>query len=485
MIDRRSFLTTATLTSAALALPAAARAAPGRSEDIRIVGAALAAIHPGLFRYLSPAAFERGIARLDQQWRASQSLEVRYLNLARFLATIRCGHSYPNFFNQKKAVAQQLFGGHSSLPFAFRWIAGSMVVTQDHSAAAAVPVGSVVKAVNGVPSPEILARLLPYVRADGSNDGKRRALLSPTGTDAIETFDVFYGLLYGAPRRGIFQLRTRAPGAAADTLIELPPIDLARRVSLVQATDPSSAAPLWQWQMGEDEVAVLTMDSWAVYDSKWDWQGWLNDRLSSLTGAKGLIVDLRQNEGGNDCGDLILARLSGTDIQRPPADRLVRYRQTPKALDPYLDTWDDNFRNWGADAEPFNDRYFRLKRTDNGVIAAQGPRVIVPMAVLTSPQNSSATFQFASLTRSLGLGKLIGGTTGGNQRGINGGAFFFVRLPESGLEFDLPIMGHFPPGHPPDAGLLPDIAAENSAADAAAGHDSVMETARHWVLAAR
>jgi C-terminal processing protease CtpA/Prc len=157
----------------------------------------------------------------------------------------------------------------------------------------------------------------------------------------------------------------------------------------------------------------------------------------------------------------------------------VRYRETPAALDPYLDTWDNSFRNWGDVAVPYSSRFFRLTRSDDsGVIATRGQNVRVPMAVLTSPQNSSATFQFAALVKATGLGTLIGEPTGGNRRGINGGAFFFVRLPESGIEFDLPLIGYFPEGQQPDAGIEPDIHVSNSAADIAAGRDRVLETAR-------
>lgn len=132
---------------------------------------------------------------------------------------------------------------------------------------------------------------------------------------------------------------------------------------------------------------------------------------------------------------------------------------------------------------PYSDQFLRLSRTDDsGVIAARGPQVTAPVAVLTSAQNSSATFQFASLVKSTGLGTLIGETTGGNRRGINGGAFFFVRLPESGIEFDLPLIGYFPSGTQPDAGIEPDLPVSNSAADIAAGYDRVLETARKALL---
>ena len=43
---------------------------------------------------------------------------------------------------------------------------------------------------------------------------------------------------------------------------------------------------------------------------------------------------------------------------------------------------------------------------------------------------------------------------------INGGRFFFARLPASGIEFDLPLVRYFTSAKLPDAGFVPDIAVQ-------------------------
>jgi hypothetical protein len=75
------------------------------------------------------------------------------------------------------------------------------------------------------------------------------------------------------------------------------------------------------------------------------------------------------------------------------------------------------------------------------------------------------------------LGTLIGQPTGGSQRGINGGAFFFVRLPHSGIEMDLPLIATFPPTPAPDAGLTPDILVKPTVSDIAADYDAALAAA--------
>jgi Peptidase family S41 len=485
-MNRRNFLSAVGAgVAGSIALPNAVHAITATEpDDISLVREILSAIHPGLYRYNSPTAMGASVDRLAKQWTAQPDLAARYLNLSRFLATIKCGHSYANFFNQTSAVKQQLFDRGSRLPFAFKWIGNKMVVLQDQSGTASLPRGTIIEAINDVPTGAMLDRLMPYVRADGNNEAKRRALLSMTGADEFETFDIFHGLLYRPPgskrgesKRGEHRLRARLPNSSSVVRIDLPTLTLAQRQSFIKTASNRGDGPVWDWTMREDGIAVLRMDGWALFNSKWDWKSWLNDRLDSLAGAKGLIVDIRENEGGLDCGDLILSRSTAKDIVMPSAKRLVRYRTTPDHLNRYLDTWDNSFRNWGNDAEPFDERYYRLKRDDGGIIPAKGPRVDVPMAVLTSAQNSSATFQFAGLCKATRLGTLVGETTGGNQRGINGGAFFFARLPESGIEFDVPLIGYFPDEPKPDAGIEPDIPIGMSANEIASGEDPQLAAA--------
>jgi hypothetical protein len=357
-----------------------------------------------------------------------------------------------------------------------------MIVTADPSGFGA-PVGAEVLSVNGRPSRELLSTLTPFARADGHNDAKRISLLGVTGTERIEYFDVFQGLVFGAPANGLHRLVLRRV-TGEEMRIELPAFGLAERQAQTKQRDYSGAEPVWDWSMRPDGVAVLTMPGWALYESKWDWRTWLDDRLNSLGGSRGLIIDLRENEGGRDCGDAILERLTASPIERPGAELRVRFQRTPADLDPYLDTWDNGFRTLGVGAVAQGDGFYRLagERADDRILP-RGPHLSIKAAALIGPADSSATFQFADKARASGLVKLFGQTTGGNQRGINGGCFFFVRLPASGLEFDLPLIGYFPPGHPPDAGIDPDIQVQPTAADLAAGYDRTLETAAHWVAA--
>jgi len=445
--------------------------------DIAILRRACTLLHPGLYRYATPAEIDVRFIQLERDFSADQSLAQAYLTLSHFLGTIRCGHTYANFYNQSDAVAAQLFDRRTHLPFHFRWIGGQMVVERNLSPEPALAPGTIVLDINGIPTSRILTTLLPYARADGGNDDKRRALLKVRGFDRIETFDVFHPLHFSVAMDEL-TLRIRTSSGVTRILSVAPHGKQDRKTAMRIASEDDG--PQWTFAM-QGATGVLTMPSWALYDSKWDWRSWLDARMADLVSAnaKGLVVDLRGNEGGLDCGNDIIAHLIDRDLELAADERRVRYRKTPEDLNPVLDTWDRSFRDWGDDATDIGAGFFRLKSEtgDREIIAPKGPRFTGKVVVVIDAQNSSATFQFAQHIQQLRLGSLCGQPTGGNQRGINGGAFFFLRLPGSGLETDVPLIGRFPRDPKPDAGLTPDVRVDLTAEDPATGRDRVMEAA--------
>ncbi|MFZ2031696.1 MAG: S41 family peptidase [Vitreimonas sp.] len=442
--------------------------------DIAILRDAYETLHPGLYRYATPTQMSGRFDALARAFAHDQTRAEAYLSLSRFLASVRCGHTYANFYNQRGAVREALFDPLPRLPVHFVWLGPRMVVVANFSGDARLARGAEILSIDGRAVARIQHDLLAYARADGGNDAKRRALLEVRGFDGYETFDIFYGLAYRPSAS--FRLRVRSAGGSRIETFDVAAADLAARRAAMR-TQQNDDAPNWTLSYPQAGTALLTMPSWALYNSHWDWRAFLDTSFAEINrrAVTKLIVDVRGNEGGLDCGDDIVARLIDAPLQREGFERRVRYRQTPDRLNPYLDTWDDSFRNWGADAESIDARFFRLRSDDGDAIAPKGPRFRGELIVLTDAENSSATFQFAQMVQQKRLGRLIGQPTGGNQRGINGGAFFFVRLPASGLEADLPLIGRFPLTPKPDAGLTPDIVINLTAADVATGRDAVME----------
>ena len=472
-------LAASTQAHAAAPLPPAALQA-----DLAILQSALEQLHPGLYRYSTKPAMDARFAALRADFAHPQSLQQAFLSLSLFAAGIKCGHTYLNFLNQPAATAAALFDSEPALPVYFRWLGTRMVVTRDFTAQHLLPPGSEILTINATPVATILHTLLPIARADGSNDAKRVAYLGVDGHEKYEAFDVYFPMFF--PWHGAtLALRARQPGQATVRALNVAPLSHAQRLQARATTPPAGAKPepLFTARSLPDGTAYFSMPTWALYDSAWQWRPWLSARLDEAAQrhAPALVLDLRGNEGGDDVGAAILPHLTTRPIAGTPYARLVRYQHIPPELNPFLSTWDSSFRDWGAQAVPLAQpwrtappvSYFALRDQPaqaTAILPAATPfrgRVFV----LIDGSNSSATFQFAKAVQANHLGTLVGEPTGGNQRGINGGAFFFLRLPNSGLELDLPLIGTFPATPQPDAGLLPDVAVVPSVDDIAAGRD--------------
>ncbi|MBU1347250.1 MAG: peptidase S41 [Alphaproteobacteria bacterium] len=462
-------------TGPALSAPVTAR---DLSLDLEIVRQAVS-IHPGARRYLDESQLRAAQAGFEAAYQSAESLDGRFIALSQFLARLRCGHTQVNFYNQSRAVEADLLDRRTRLPFLFVWMDGAMIVTADHSGSRRLDPGTEILTVNGHPAGRILAEMMPYMRADGSNDGKRRDLLSVPGGEYHPTFDVFQSVFF-PPLEGSFALTFRRPNGMTET-VRVAAVDLNARRAMTPPPPPDDQ-PLWDWSVRPDGVVVLTMPTWVVYRGSWDWRGWLIERLDGLGDASGLIIDIRGCEGGLSCGDPILARLSNQDLILDDYEPRVRFRRSPPEMDAYFEAYDPESRTLGMQGVDVGDGFIGYppaRPADR--IAAAGPRIPVRTAVLMDAANSSATFFFTARLKRLGLARLFGETSGGNLKGINAGQIFFVRLPGSGLEFDLPLVGNFPTSLQPDEGVAPDVRITCSAQDIAAGRDPVLSAAVDWI----
>ena len=451
--------------------------------DAALLRRAYEALHPGLYRYNTPAQMDEAFRALEREFESDRTLAEAYLAFSVFAAKVKCGHTYPNFFNQSKDVDRALFRA-GRVPFHFRWLGSRMIVTRSFTDDPWIAAGTEVLTINGVAVADILARLMTVARADGHNDGKRVAYLEVQGTSRLEAFDVYFPLIFpsAAPR---FTLSVRGAGGEGPSELGVRPATYEERVAAMTspAAGVDKARPIWEMRLLDGHVAYLRMPSWALYNSTWNWKAFLMESFGTLVdrGVTDLVIDLRGNEGGNDVGDVIVGHLITDPVPRQVVSRRVRYRRVPEDLLPHLDTWDPSFRDWGSAAMEPIDGFYRLRRDADddpgGTIPPAAPRFAGRTWVLVGATNSSATFEFAQTLRQNRLGTLVGQPTGGNQRGINGGAFFFLRLPGSGIELDLPLIGQFPDGDRPDAGLQPDILVVPTAIDIARGRDAELEAA--------
>ncbi len=459
--------------------------------DVAILKEALTTIHGGLYRYQTPEQLEAGFRELNQKFANGATQAEVFLAVSEFTARIKCGHTFPSFWNNPVQTQRNLFLAKDKLPFCFRLMNGQMVVTRNDSTAPELTPGTIITEINDVPTAQIVTRLMKLVKGDGSNDAKRMAELQLQDLKQWEAFDIYFSLAFKPGSR--FKLKCEGMDGTVQT-VSVDAIDTIQRRKNRSEHMPKvdKDGPEWQVDWLRDDTAVLKMPTWALYNSKWNWTEWLQARFEELKtrGTKNLIIDLRGNGGGNECGDTIMRYLVPGAVSFPSGTTFVRYQKIPDSLAMYVSTWDRSYYDWTSASKPaqhvssLNSKGFQIRSEDSvnaergGRITPLEPRFQGQVYVLVDAECSSATFQFSQQVRNYKVAKLVGQPTGGNAKGINGGAMFNTLLPNSQIEIDIPIIAYLPSSPQPDAGLRPDVEIWPTREDLAKGRDAVM----NWVL---
>jgi C-terminal processing protease CtpA/Prc len=445
-------------------------------RDLRIVERVLTDLHPGLFRYLTADGLAAEMTRARDAVTDGSDAAEMYLLVSHIAAAVRCGHTWTNPLNQAPQIQSTVFGRADKLPVRLRLVADRLLVTR--SATPSISAGSEVIEIDGRDPRTIVADLMPYLRADGSNDGKRRAQINEG--DGGGAMDRLFPLVH-PPANGRTTLRVRdAKGREREVVT--PTVTSAARDQVLAASAPADSELAWTFVIAGD-TAVLTLPTFAFWDSDFDWRGFLARSFQELETRRVpyLIIDQRRNEGGDGAiVDAVLSYLITSSFQHDPSRAEVAYERAPYALARYLDTWDSRFfdRTGQVTKGPGRNYVDTAASTTGALVLPNRHRFRGKAFVLVGPENSSAGFILAMGIKKTGAATLVGQPTGGSQRGLNGGQLAWVILPESGVAMDVPLVAWMPTREMPDAGIAPDLVVAPRFEDAAAGIDTDLVAAR-------
>jgi C-terminal processing protease CtpA/Prc len=176
-----------------------------------------------------------------------------------------------------------------------------------------------------------------------------------------------------------------------------------------------------------------------------------NEKLKDINKTKGLLIDVRENGGGNSqYGDEIIACL----IDKPiPATRW----KTPQ--------YRAAFRAWGNDEQWFNGEINMLKpKTANPFLG--------PVVVLTGPKTASAAEDFVVPLHAAGRATIVGQRSAGST----GQPLQFSFLDRKILGRVCTKRDQYPDGREfVGVGIIPDVEVGPTPADIASGRDAVLE----------
>ena len=264
--------------------------------DFAVLKKSYETLHPGLYKYADTATINGYFAECRTSLDHNQSLTDAYLAIMKLTARFKCGHSYPNFYNQEGDV-KALFEQTNCLPFWFRLIDNRMLVTR--SADAAVPVGVEIRAIDGVSVGKIIQTMLPLVRADGSNDGKRWDLLQ-IGGQHYEYFDVLLPMLFPSGKT-TFTLKLNDLRTKKSSAVTVNGMSHTSRNDRIKRNHPATEGTTATFGWRDSTTAVLTINSLANWNNSFKFGPFYDTAVTEFTRQKGqnLVIDIRNCEGGD------------------------------------------------------------------------------------------------------------------------------------------------------------------------------------------
>jgi hypothetical protein len=455
-------------------------------HELRLLETVLKQFHPGLYRFNSSAQIDSlfGCARVS----ASRPMSERkyYLLLASLCEKIRCGHTYPNFWNQEEDFKARNFS-KTVMPLLFQLVEGKFIVTQNLSTQP-VNAGDELLSINGITADSLRIKLLDLSRSDGRNAFHKKLDnlgIYPFMTDTTEyaLFDVYAPMLFPQLFNAAqYQCIIRS-AKGKKRAVTLPAFTHARRQAAyierfgLLATGENS----WYVKQINPQTALLHISDFVTWNWKRDYSLVLDSLFTIINqnGTQHLIVDIRGNEGGlDDAKDALFSCLISTPFVKQPAQRLRTFLSVPDSLRPLFRTWNtDLYKPQSAqDFTVIENRFYIPQKNEL-------PDTIYPHKnhftgncyLITNAANSSAAFSLASMFKQSRSGLVVGEPTAGCLQGISGGQFFMCRLPHSKIEIDIPLIWLRPQTTMPDQGVLPDVHVPTTQKSIAAQRDAQLD----------
>ncbi len=450
-------------------------------KDFQVLKSVLLNYHPGLYRFQDSLTVAGNFAKLEQQLTRDLTLAEAYLIFSKFTASIKCGHTFCSFYNQSGQTKDSLFNKSDKVPFTFFLFDKRMFIEKNVSESDALVQGTEVLEINNIPVTAIIDTLIQYIKGDGGNNLKRLNDLNLSGLGKFEAFDIFHSLLF-PPKNNLYSLKIKQPGTTDLKEASVKAISRNERFALMEnkyGKQPATLYDLWSFKILNSETAYLKIGTFVTNQLTIDWKKYITNAFDELNekNIQNLIIDIRGNEGGDDEVNLVLGnKLAKRQIEFPAFRELLRYEDVSDEYRPYLNTWDKSFYNRKGQLIKKENGFYTWKRDRGNSIIKQNNKAFRGNTyLLVDAANSSATFFLTAGLQQNKIATVIGSETGGNRKGTNGGQLFFLRLPHSKIEIDIPLIGYYPLTEQPDKGIKPDIEIPLTISDLLSNKDRVLE----------
>jgi hypothetical protein len=401
-------------------------------QDLRFMQAEIARIHPDPGLFVSRESLRLAYDRLDAQLAQPMDRDGAWRAFATLNPVFADAHMFVTQPDWRAATRAHLAAGGRLFPYEVQVDPpGVMTIRAEQGGGASRFAGMRIERINGVPAARVAGDLLALMAGD--TPALQAHLLS-------RRMWLYYWKTFGAPER--FEL-VLAKGGMSRT------VRVAGSRTLPQSVAEPDFAQTFGFELLPGKAALLTINQfqWPERQAFYDFTKEAFTKIRAA-GVKTLIIDIRENTGGDDelwkVGILPYvadkpARNGSSYIKKVIAGRASGTEQVGDVVHGFVDTW--------VAPEPGNP----LRFTGTSY-------------VLVGRLSYSSAVLFSNVMQDFGFARLVG--SGGYARARQSGGVVNVRLPNTGLEISIPrFVLDRPSGSREPALLRPDIVLADSVLD--------------------
>lgn len=419
-------------------------------EDFDFAVHQLEVQHQGFSYYEEKAVTDKKIKKLRDEINSPMTKLEYYQVMRKLLGLMNEGHGsvdLPKWSMIKTGLSK------SFLPLSTIYLNKELIVTQNYGKNIdGLSKGVKIVAINGESITKITEKLMSLIPTDGFNITSKYEWIGGVNLCLL------YRLVYG--KHKTYKVEIIEPNKDKSRLLEIPAIRFTRFKSKNAKFEPKFFNfSDFHFEQINDSIVYLSIPSFG--DDNIDYEEFYQEKFKAITTSdtKHLILDIQDNGGGEEGNENLLYHyLSDKKIRKYKRVTMlpVPYAKNKNDEGYKLDKWElrNNIAERG-EFTCFSDYFSELGYTmPDKKYVYRGK-----LYVLISGVTFSGGSEFANMIKMTNRGVFIGDETGGAYEGNVSGYSEIVKLPNTKIKFDIPIV-HFQMNVEPEIrgrGVIPDF----------------------------